>query len=95
MILKCELKTLNGKVVGEGSGARQLRQDSGNINASIKMAAKSAMIDATIRVAGLTGIFVKTHRHTARNNLPDTSDCHVNDLPSVGVRPVCSQMTGP
>jgi hypothetical protein len=41
------------------------------------------MIDATIRVAGLTGIFLKTHRHTVRNNLPLNGSCR-NDL-SIGV----------
>ena len=48
----------------------------GNLNATIKMAAKSAMIDATIRAAGLTDVFVKTHQHTIRNNPTVTSGCH-------------------
>ena len=59
ILLKCELKTHGGRVVAEGAGARHLRQDSWNLNTSIKMAQKSAMIDATIRVAGLTGVFIK------------------------------------
>ncbi len=87
VLLKCELKTLNGKVVAEGSGARNIRQDNWNLNTSIKMAEKSALIDATIRVAGLTGIFIKTHRHTLtkmsgcnKNSVPAMSDCNHNNL---------------
>jgi len=81
ILLKCELKTHGGRVVAEGAGARHLRQDSWNLNTSIKMAQKSAMIDATIRVAGLTGVFIKTHRHTLKNKLPRMSDCHDYNFP--------------
>ncbi len=81
VVLKCELKTLNGKVVAEGSGARHLRQDGWNLNTSIKMACKSAMVDATIRVAELSGLFLKTHRHTLKNNLPDMGNCNYNLTP--------------
>ena len=81
ILLKCELKTHGGRVVAEGAGARHLRQDSWNLNTSIKMAPKSAMIDATIRVAGLSGVFIKTHRHTLKNKLPRMSDCHDYKFP--------------
>ena len=81
VLLKCELKTHGGRIVAEGSGARHLRQDNWNLNTSIKMAQKSAMIDATIRVAGLTGVFIKTHRHTLKNKLPRMSDCHDYNFP--------------
>ncbi|MCD4742621.1 MAG: hypothetical protein K8R67_09135, partial [Desulfobacteraceae bacterium] len=88
VILKCELRTSNGTVVAEGSGARHIKQDGWNLNTSIKMAVKSAMIDATIRVAGLTGIFIKTHQHTLtkmsgcnKNSVPAMSDCHNYNLP--------------
>ena len=47
------------------------------------MACKSAMIDAVIRTAGLTGIFIKTHRHTLKNNLPDIGN-RPDDLPFNG-----------
>lgn len=59
IILKCELHTQNGIVVGEGTGARSVSQDYGDINKSIKMASKSAMIDATLRVAGLSELFTQ------------------------------------
>ncbi len=78
VVLKCELKTNNGTVVAEGSGARHIKQDGWNLNTSIKMAQKSAIIDATIRVSGLSSVFIKTHRHTVRNNLPYNSGCPDN-----------------
>ncbi len=81
VLLKCELKTHGGRVVAEGSGARHLREDNWRLNTSVKMAQKSAMIDATIRVAGLTGVFIKTHRHTLKNKLPRKSDCNDYNFP--------------
>jgi hypothetical protein len=57
IILKCELHTPNGFVAAEGTGARRVEQDKGDINKSLKMAVKSAHIDATLRVAGLSELF--------------------------------------
>jgi hypothetical protein len=59
IILKCELHTGNGFVAAEGSGARRVDQDRGDINKSLKMAIKSAHIDATLRVAGLSELFTQ------------------------------------
>jgi hypothetical protein len=59
IILKCELHTGNGFVAAEGSGARRIDQDRGDINKSLKMAVKSAHIDATLRVAGLSELFTQ------------------------------------
>jgi hypothetical protein len=57
IILKCELHTGSGFVSAEGTGARRVDQDRGDINKSLKMAVKSAHIDATLRVAGLSELF--------------------------------------
>jgi hypothetical protein len=57
IILKCELHTGNGFVAAEGTGARRIDQDRGDINKSLKMSMKSAHIDATLRVAGLSELF--------------------------------------
>jgi len=84
VILTCQLKNQNARIVGEGAGARHLKQDDWNINKAVKMAMKCALVDAVIRVAGLTGIFVKTQRHAIKNNLPDKSDCNFNNLPTGG-----------
>ncbi|MBU1194083.1 MAG: hypothetical protein KKE62_07415 [Proteobacteria bacterium] len=81
VMLKCELQTQTGTIVGEGTGARHIKQDDWNLNTSIKIACKSAMVDAVIRTAGLTGVFLKTHRHTLNNNLPDIGTCNYNLTP--------------
>jgi hypothetical protein len=59
IILKCELHTPSGFISAEGSGARRISQDNGDINKSLKMTEKSAHIDATLRVAGLSEIFTQ------------------------------------
>lgn len=59
IIIRCELRDSGGRVVAEGVGARSLRQDSGDLNKALKMAEKSAMIDATLRMAGLSEIFTQ------------------------------------
>ncbi|MBC8551762.1 MAG: hypothetical protein ISR95_03500 [Candidatus Marinimicrobia bacterium] len=60
IILKCELTNQNGTVVGEGVGARFVeQQDKGDLNKALKMAVKSAMIDAVLRCAGLSEIFTQ------------------------------------
>ena len=59
IILKCELHTGNGFIAAEGTGARRIAQDSGDINKSLKMAEKSAHIDATLRIAGLSELFTQ------------------------------------
>jgi len=47
-------------MAAEGTGARTVdKQDYGDINKSLKMAEKSAHIDATLRVAGLSELFTQ------------------------------------
>jgi len=60
IILKCNLVNAIGDVIGQGVGARFVeQQDKGDLNKSLKMAIKSAMIDATLRCAGLSEIFTQ------------------------------------
>ncbi|NQT62624.1 MAG: hypothetical protein HQ556_06660 [Candidatus Marinimicrobia bacterium] len=60
IILKCELQNQIGEVIGEGVGARAVdTQDNGDLNKALKMSAKSAMIDATLRCAGISEIFTQ------------------------------------
>ena len=59
IILKCELTTSDGRVIASGIGARPVGQDNGDINKALKMASKSAHIDATLRAAGLSEIFTQ------------------------------------
>jgi hypothetical protein len=54
----CELYTKRGEFVGEGRGAREVRQDQ-DINKAIKMAQKSAQIDAVLRTGALSDSFTQ------------------------------------
>ncbi len=59
IIMRCELHDASGRVVADGVGARSLSQDYGDINKALKMAEKSAHIDATLRMAGLSEVFTQ------------------------------------
>jgi hypothetical protein len=59
IILRCHLLSADGVVLADGVGARNLKQDSGDLNKCLKMCAKSAHIDATLRMAGLSEIFTQ------------------------------------
>ena len=59
VILRCELNDASDRVIAHGVGARSLKQDYGDINKALKMAAKSAHIDATLRMAGLSEVFTQ------------------------------------
>lgn len=59
VVLKCQLETPSGFVAAEGIGARSLAKDRGDLNKCLKMAQKSAHVDACLRVAGLSEIFTQ------------------------------------
>ena len=59
VILRCEIRDSSGTLVGDGMGARSLEQDYNDLNKSLKMAAKSAQISATLRMAGLSEVFTQ------------------------------------
>jgi hypothetical protein len=59
IIIRCEIVDASSRVVADGIGARVISQDYGDINKSLKMAEKSAHIDATLRMAGLSEIFTQ------------------------------------
>lgn len=59
IILRCEIVDASGGVVADGVGARSLAQDFGDLNKALKMAEKSAHIDATLRMAGLSEVFTQ------------------------------------
>jgi len=84
VVLKCELRTQTGTIVALGAGARHIKQDDWNLNKAIKLCMKSAVIDATIRVAGLTSLFIKTHQHTVKNNMSRGGNRHLYVLPPIG-----------
>lgn len=59
IILRCHMVDASGRIVADGIGARSLEQDYGDINKALKMCAKSAHIDATLRMAGLSEVFTQ------------------------------------
>lgn len=59
IIIRCELVAANGAVISVGVGARNIKGENGNFNKALKMAEKSAHIDATLRAAGLSEIFTQ------------------------------------
>lgn len=59
IILRCEICDAGGRAVADGVGARSLEQDYGDLNKALKMAEKSAHIDATLRMAGLSEVFTQ------------------------------------
>jgi len=59
IMLRCELRDAHGHVVAQGAGARHISQDYGDLNKTLKMVAKSAHIDATLRLARLSEVFTQ------------------------------------
>ena len=57
VILRCELHDALGRVVAVGVGARNVEQDKGDISKTFRMVEKSAHIDATLRLTGLSEVF--------------------------------------
>lgn len=57
VLLRCEMVDAGGKIVAVGVGARSLEKDYGDLNKSLKMAEKSAQLDATLRMGGLSELF--------------------------------------
>lgn len=59
IVLRCVLVSAHGQELAEGIGARSVVQDQGDLNKSMKMAEKSAQIDATLRLGGLSEVFTQ------------------------------------
>lgn len=74
VFIKCVIITSDSIVLSEGLGARTLRQDKGDINKCVKMAEKSACIDATLNLCGLSEIFTQ--------DLEDMFKEDINNTPS-------------
>lgn len=59
IVLTCALVNESGQIVGTGAGGRTMEQDKYDVNKCIKMALKSAQIDATLRLGGLSELFTQ------------------------------------
>lgn len=75
VMLRCELRDAHGRVVAEGAGARSVGQDYGDINKTLKMAEKSALIDSCLRLAGLSEIYQQysEDRPILEEDVPNTT----------------------
>src|SRR5919206_541054 len=65
----CELYTKRGEFVGEGRGAREVLKEK-DINKAIKMAQKSAQIDAVLRTGALSDAFTQDLEDTQEPEEP-------------------------
>jgi hypothetical protein len=76
IVIRCELKDATGRVLADGAGARSLKQDYGDVNKAIKMAEKSAHIDAVLRLAGLSEVFTQDLEDlmTSKDEVPQPDD---------------------
>lgn len=85
IIMRCELHDASGRTVADGVGARSLKQDYGDINKALKMAEKSAHIDATLRMAGLSEVFTQDLEDMATPiPKPEPADSS-HPIPSAGI----------
>lgn len=75
----CELVTPSGQIVAEGRGARDINKENGDINKTIKMAQKSAVIDCTLRISGLSTLFTQ--------DLEDLPDSEITPKTASTIRP--------
>ena len=83
IVLKCQIKTHAGTVIAEGVGARNVEQDGGVLNTSIKMCARASVIDGTIRACGLTNVFGQNN--VQGKPMPDRTVCNNDNLTYQGV----------
>jgi hypothetical protein len=65
---RCELHTTSGEVVGEGRGCRDAHKEK-DLNKAIKMAQKSAQIDAVLRTGALSDVYTQD-----LEDMPETAE---------------------
>lgn len=80
IILRCHLIDGTGATVADGVGARSVSQDYGDLNKSLKMCAKSAQIDATLRCAGLSEVFTQDIEDMKLGDKPDEPSEPINPV---------------
>ncbi|EGV16435.1 hypothetical protein [Thiocapsa marina] len=59
VVVHCQLVDTTSRVLAQGVGARSLKKDYGDLNKALKMAEKSAHIDAVLRLGGLSEVFTQ------------------------------------
>ena len=74
IVLECQIVTADDYVVGVGVGGRQVSRDRGDLNKALKMAKKSAMIDATLTCCGLSEQFTQDMEEKDKKDKKDKKD---------------------
>jgi hypothetical protein len=59
IVLRCNMLDASDRIIGQGIGARSVLDDYGDLNKALKMAKKSAHVDATLSTGGLSEIFTQ------------------------------------
>ena len=77
---KCTL--VNGEFVGEGRGAASLLKNSNDPNKTLKMAQKSAFIDAVLRASGLSDFFTQDLEDMPREEIGQPQQVQAKPIPS-------------
>lgn len=73
VILRCEIHNGAGAVIAEGIGSRSVKAERGDVNKTLKMAAKSAFIDGILRAGGLSEIFTLDMEDMPNANPPQVA----------------------
>jgi uncharacterized protein (UPF0147 family) len=92
IILKCELLNQVGHTASVGVGARNVRQDASDINKSLKMAKKSAMIDAVLTASGLSEVF--TQDISDDDSIPDEVRDQLDESQQAELLAVATELFG-
>ena len=74
----CKLQK-GSQFIGEGRGARSLIQDKGDVNKAIKMASKSAFVDAVLRSSGLSDFYTQDLEDIKTTKAPTTQNSAPTD----------------
>lgn len=76
----CLYSRANGELVGEGSGARKIGDKKMDINASLKMADKAAVVAAVINAYGLSDLFTQDLEDMDETDKPTIQGVTVKEL---------------
>lgn len=97
IILRCEIVDAAGRMVADGVGARSIKQDGGDINKALKMAEKSAHIDATLRMAGLSEVFTQDleDMHHGQNMEDETGSTQTDGVQQAEAQEAAAERINP
>src|SRR3990167_3096466 len=89
---KCTL--MNGQFVGEGRGAATMAKNAGDPNKTLKMAQKSAFIDAVLRSSGLSDFFTQDLEDMPPQTQSPHSEQNIASNSQVEAKPASDKQKG-